>query len=399
MSSATSIRREKREPLGTAACCFNLDGQSVDALDLKTLLITRGINVPEEITRRFGHTHRLAPTSDPFACNCLLLPGGIPAHLFHIGPGAEFSLAADPAGKPWLTYRGQPVTPVDFPPATRFYEQRTRAGFPFGMMAVLQGLDVVSFPYLWPCQFALMGQPCDFCYQGNMTLAMRQAGQPLPPIASPGDVAEAVEYGVRQCGIRDVQLTGGSEVDSARGEVPLVVDILAAIDRKLGLDKIPGEIYVYTSAPKGPAAVDALFAAGVDRVAYDLNVWDEAIFEQVCPGISRHVGRAQQLRALEYAARKHGPNKTCSAFVVGLEPLDSLLAGAEYVAGRGIVPLFSIWLPHNRPVRGSTAAPALDYYRRARRGFAELFAKYRLEPPGASGLNVCICRDLVLQRR
>jgi len=396
MSLGTSIRRGKKEQSGTAPASFNLDGQAVDVLDLKTLLITRGINVPEEITRRFGRTHRLAPTSDPFACNCLLLPDNTPAHIFHIGPGAEFSLSINSAGAPWLTYRGQPVTEVDFPPATRFYKQKSRVGFPFWKMAVLQGLDVVSFPYLWPCQFALGGQPCQFCYQGNMTLAMRQAAQPPPPVASPDDVADVVEYCARQCGIRDVQLTGGSEVDSARGEVPLVVDILAAIDRRLGLDNIPGEIYAYTSAPKDPAAVDALFAAGVDRVAYDLNVWDEAIFKQVCPGISRHVGRAQQLRALEYAARRHGPNKICSAFVVGLEPLDSLLAGAEYVARRGIVPLFSVWMPHNRPVRGSTTPPPLDYYRRARRGFAELFAKYKLVPPGASGLNVCLCRDLVL---
>ena len=36
---------------------FNIDGQIVDVLDLKTLLITRGINVPEEITTRFGRTH------------------------------------------------------------------------------------------------------------------------------------------------------------------------------------------------------------------------------------------------------------------------------------------------------------------------------------------------------
>jgi hypothetical protein len=48
-------------------------------------------------------------------------------------------------------------------------------------------------------------------------------------------------------------------------------------------------------------------------------------------------------------------------------------------------------------VRESTTPPALDYYRRARRKFAELFAKYELEPPGASGLNVCMCRDLALQ--
>ena len=378
---------------------YCLEGEALDPLDLKTLLITRGINVPEEITRQFGSTHRLAPTSDPFACNCLLLPGCIPVHLFHVGPGADFSLAVNTAGNPCLTYRGQPVTQVDFPPATRFYEQQTRSGFPFRMMAVLQGLDVVSFPYLWPCQFALGGQPCHFCYQGNMTLAMKQGGQPLPPIASPDDVAEAVEYCVREEHIRDVQLTGGSEVDSACGEVPLAVDILAAIDQRVGLHNIPGEIYAYTSAPKDPAAVDALFVAGVDRVAYDLNVWNEAIFEQVCPGIFRHIGREQQLRALEYAARRHGPNKVCSAFVIGLEPLESLLAGAEYLARRGIVPLFSLWLPHHRPVRGSTTPPGLDYYRRARQGFAELFARYELEPPGASGLNVCMCRDLALHQQ
>jgi len=378
-----------------ATATFKLDGQDVDVFDLKTLLITRGINVPEEITAQFGRTRRLASTSDPFACNCLLLPGGIPAHMFDVGPGAEFSLALNSAGRPCLTHHGQPVTEVDFPPTTCFYDQHTRGGFPFRMMAVLQGVDVVSFPYLWPCQFALGGQPCHFCYQGNMTLDMRRAGQPLPPIASPEDVAEAVEYGLREDGIRDVQLTGGSEVDSACGEVPLVVDILAAIDRTAGLANVPGEIYVYTSAPKDPAAADALFAAGVDRVAYDLNVWDEAIWEQACPGIFRHIGRQQQLRALEYAARRHGPNKVCSAFVIGLEPLESLLAGADYVAQRGIVPLFSLWLPHSRPVRGSTTPPGLDYYRRARQGFADLFARYKLEPPGASGLNVCMCRDIV----
>ena len=380
--------------LDQSTALFNLDGQSVDVLDLKTLLITRGLSVPEEITTRFGGTHRLAPTSNPFACNCLLLPGGVPAHMFHVGPDADFSLAVDAAGGPWLTYRDQPVTPVDFPPATRFYQQQTRGRFPFGMMAVLQGLDVVSFPYLWPCQFALGGQPCHFCYQGNMTLAMKQARQALPSIGSPDDVAEVIEYCVREDGVRDVLLTGGSEVDSACGEVPQAVDILAAIERRMGLHTIPGEIYVYTSAPKDPAAVDALFAAGMDRVAYDLNVWDEAIFEQACPGISRHVGRKQQLRALEYAADRHGPNKVCSAFVIGIEPLESLLAGAEYVAQRGIVPLFSIWMPHIRPVRGSTTPPDLDYYRHARHGFAGLFAKYRLKPPGASGLNVCMCRDL-----
>jgi len=110
--------------LDPSTAFFDLDGQTVDALDLKTLLITCGINVPEEITPHFGSTHRLAPTSKPFACNCLLLllPGGIPARLFHVGPGADSSLAVDAAGGPCSTFWGQSVTPVDFSPATRFYQ-------------------------------------------------------------------------------------------------------------------------------------------------------------------------------------------------------------------------------------------------------------------------------------
>ena len=55
-------------PLGAS---FILEGERGDVLDLKTLLITRGINVPDAVVERFSGTRRLAPTSHPFACNCL----------------------------------------------------------------------------------------------------------------------------------------------------------------------------------------------------------------------------------------------------------------------------------------------------------------------------------------
>ncbi len=392
-ASAEDAGQHNEEQVNSMPESYRLDGQMVDMLDLKVLLITRGINVPEEITTRFGKTHRLAPTSNPFACNCLLLPGDVPVHMFHVGPAADFSLSVTRDGKPCLTYRGRPVTEVSFPPTTDFYKQRTRSGIPYGLAAVLQGLDVVSFPYLWPCQLAQAGLPCQFCYQGNMMLEMAKSDGLQLQRPMPEDVAEIVEHALRHDQVADVQLTGGSEVDAGQGEVPLAADIVAAIDRRVGLSSIPGELYAYTSAPRDPAAVDLMFAAGADRVAYDLNVWDEAIFAQACPGIHRHIGREQQLRALTYSAEKHGPNRTCSAFVIGLEPLESLLAGAEWAASRGIVPLFSIWMPHGRPVLGSTTPPDLDYYRRAREGFMDLFERYGLEPPGASGLNVCMDRD------
>lgn len=384
--------------LPCAPMLFEIDGEPVDALDLKILLTTRGLNVPDELIARFGPDHRLQPNQDPCVCNCLLLPGGVPAHMFNVGADADFSLAVGDAGKPWLTHRGRPVTEVGFPPASDFYTRRTSAGMPFGWRAVLQGVDVLSFPFLWNCQFALAGQPCHFCYQGNISLGMQTAGMPLPGAATPLEVVEIVEHAVRHDGIHDVQLTGGSLIGTLRGEIPLLLPILEAIQGQPGLrSAIQGEVYAYTSAPRDPSAVDELFAAGLDRVSYDLDVWDEDLWRRICPGIARHIGRPQQLRALEYAAERHGPNKVCTAFVVGLEPVESLLAGAAYVAERGIVPLFSTWMPHQRPVLGSTTPPGLDYYRRARAGFLELFRKHQLQPPGASGLNVCVCRDLARQ--
>ena len=382
----------------SAAPTYVLDGQEVDVFDLKVAIITRGINLPEEVSTRFGASHRLAPASNQRACNCVLLPGDIPAHVFHVGPTADFSLGIGDDDRPYLTYKSQLVTEVEFPPATDFYERKSASGMPYGMMAILEGLDVLSFPYLWPCQFALAEEPCQFCYQANRTVRQMLKGNTEFRLATPEDVAEVVDFCVRELDICDVRLTGGSEIDSANGEVPITARMVAAIAQTGSLAKLPGEILSFTSAPKDPAAIDEAFDAGIDRIAYDLNAWDQATFEEACPGIARYIGRPRQLAGLEYIAEKYGPNRACSVFVIGIEPLDTLLAGAEYLGSRGIVPLFSVWLPHGQPVCGKSEPPGLDYYRHARKAFLDIWDKYQLEPAGGAGTHVCMERDLWLHR-
>jgi hypothetical protein len=43
---------------------------------------------------------------------------------------------------------------------------------------------------------------------------------------------------------------------------------------------------------------------------------------------------------------------------------------------------------------GSMKAPDIDYYRRVKELFAELYTKYKLEPTQSRGLNVCIEREI-----
>ena len=365
---------------------FRVNGENLDALELKVLLITHGVHVPAaEIYERFGKTHRLSP--DPLECSCLLLPGNVVVHLAAVGPQSPFKLRLNANGQACLDYHGEFVTEVSFPPATRFYEQYTTSGRPFKGAAVLQGVDVLSFAYLWSCEYAQAGQACQFCHTGGYTEQLRRAGQPEPAFPTPHDVGEIVRYAVETEPVaRHVQITGGSTFHP-QAECRQVVAMLEAIAQ------VPGEIVVFTTPPSEPVVIDDVFAAGANRVACDIEVWDENLARQICPGKSQWTGRQRHLNTLEHIAEKFGPNKACSSFVVGVEPVESFLAGAEYLAERGIVPIVSIWMPHGRPVLGKTKAPGLDYYRQVRDRIAELYVRYDIQPPGGTGFNVCLCRD------
>jgi len=371
---------------------FRVDGQTLDSLDLKVSLLRQGVSVHPELYERLSGTCRVSP--DPLQCNALLLPGDTVVHIADPGPAAPFQLVLGPDDAPCLTHRGNPVTTVSFPPRSDFYRQRTSRGVPFRGLAVLQGFDVLSFPYLWPCEFAKAGLACKFCHCGNMTQLQAAAGTFQEFSFTPQDVADVVDYAVNHAkGVRYVQVTGGSTKD-AGGECHKTAEMLGAIRDVADLPAVGGELIVYTTPPSRPSDVDRLFAAGADRIACDIEIWDEALAPQICPGKTRFTGRRRHLDTLLYVAQKYGPNKACSAFVVGLESAESFLAAAEFLAPRGIVPIPSIWTPHGLPAAGTLAAPDLEYYRQVKIGLARIYDTYATEPPGAAGYNVCLCRDI-----
>lgn len=365
--------------------------ETLDSLDLKVLLLGKGIRVHEEVYKTFGPTRRISLS--PRACNTMFLPDSTVVHIADVGSAAPFHLELGAGGSPRLTCGGAFVTEVSFPPSVDFYRQRTSRGVLFGDLAVLQGRDSLAFPYLWPCEFAKARQACKFCHCGNYTQQQCDEGTWQDFEFTPQDVAEVVQYAVNveKCASL-VQLTAGSTFHADR-EIDRYVEILRAIDDAAGLDNVPGEVIVYTTPPSNPADTDRLFAAGVDRVACDMDLWDERLSRQMCPGKSKWTGRDRHLEALLHIAETQGPNKACSVFVVGMEPVETFLSGAEYLASHGIVPLPSPWMPHGVAAPNKPATPDLDYYRRLRRGVATIYENYGCEPPGDTGFNVCLGRD------
>ncbi len=308
---------------------------------------------------------------------------------FQVNERSPFALGLDKDSKTCLFHEDVRLAEVTFPKASAYYAQKTSAGTPFGSIAVLEGTGTLAFFYMWRCQYIQTKETCTFCFQ----VMADMAGYPLPS-PSYGEAAEIIAWAIENAGVREVQLTAGTLFTSPE-ECKRYADLLRVIDQRVGLDKIPSEIYCYMTAPKDPQSVDQVFEAGADRVAHDLHVWDAKLHARFAPGHARHIGRSGQLRALEHIADKFGPNKAFSAFVAGLEPLDSMLEGAEYLASRGIVPAFSVWMPTPGSVTADSAPPGLDYYRQAQKQFALLYKKYNLNPPGsAAGSHVSLCRDI-----
>lgn len=398
---------------------YQYDGQLIDSIDLKALLISQGVQVADEVYARFKNQARLS--KNPLECNTISLPDetvvqltDLSFHMEYIGSilnwemlsqlkylpqlHTDFSLKISPDGHPAIFFKKKEVTPVRFIKPSGFYQQRTSSGLPFLGNAVLQGEDWLSFQLLWKCDYAFTGEPCQYCFSGGEIATLARKGKALPQYPTPADVAEMVEYAVvkEQCA-NSIQITGGSLFDS-QAEIEIITNILEAINQRVGRNRIPGEIVVYVTPPKQTESIDRLFAAGADRVSCSLEIWDESLAARVMPGKMKYTGRQRHLDCLDYVSAKYGKNKACCNFIIGLEPLESLLTGTEYLAARGIAPIASVWIPFGRPVLNSMKAPGLSYFQEFKRGLAQIYCQYGVEPPGGQGLNVCMCRDVFLSK-
>ena len=390
---------------------YTINGVNIDSVDLKCLLVSRGVKVHNSVYR--GHRDHARLSANPLWCNCVILSDGTIAqltdtnlHLRYLSAvlnwdnlrllkymkdlSTPFSLRMI-GGKPTLLYNNAEIDAVTFPPASGFYRRKTASGLPFSGNAVLQGLDWVAFQCLWPCEYAADGHACQFCFSGGDFESAAKKGRALPRAVPASDAAEIVEYAIENDGVSNVQITGGSTYDGC-AESAYIVGYLESIGE---LHPAPaGETLLYITPPADTGLIDRYFALGASRVACSIEVWDMARAREITPGKVNITGRERHLRVLEYIAEKYGRGKAFSNFIIWIENLDTLAEGAKRLAERGILPTASVWIPMGRPVQGNMKAPEIDYYRRVKELFAKLYTKHNLAPPPSRGLNVCIESDI-----
>lgn len=197
---------------------------------------------------------------------------------------------------------------------------------------------------------------CSFCAYGAPDQRTKHLGQEARQIDVPAATLDRMQKtlatAMAETEIKHVYLVGGSLPDW-RDEGERFLQLARSV-QEVVQHRIP------VTLGSGALPLDQLQQFKqeqlVDAACFNLEVWSEDLFSKVCPGKNEFVGYARWLEALENAVEVFGRGRVYSAMVAGIElepdygmswqqASDLVIAGAEDLCARGIIPIYSLYWP------------------------------------------------------
>ena len=267
--------------------------------------------------------------------------------------------------------RGKPVIEkVKFAKRPDYYRRKTSDGTPMRTVATDNGYGAMFVSYSNECSLKDKGLDCLFC-NINATKSIYGDAQGIK-WKTPQQVGETAAAGYAE-GFSHITISGGFIPE--RREVEYYIDAAEAIQEHTGLMDFNG-----TGVIGAPLDFD-VFAkykeAGYRTMATNIEVWNEKLFEVICPGKAQLCGGRQNwLNALDEEVKVFGKYRVRSTLVSGLEPKESLLEGVEYLIEHGVIPQPSQWNVNvGSPLEGHRT-PAEDWHWDVFEKTVTLYRKY-----------------------
>ena len=200
------------------------------------------------------------------------------------------------------------------------------------------GEDCLFFCYQNYCSHFSKNEQCLFCNLVSTSDTYRS----VLKRKDKEDIGEVAKAAFLDGNVRHVLLTGGCF--NHQKEIELVSDILKSIRKHTGLDRVPGTLL--PSPAKGEDDLKKYYDTGIKAIGFSMEIWDERLYQAICPGKAKDVTHDAFLRSVETAVRIFGAGNVFAVFVMGLEPRRTFLEGVRTIAGIGanIVPF--VWSPN-----------------------------------------------------
>lgn len=283
-----------------------------------------------------------------------------------------------------------PLEECFFLPHPEYYRKKTSRGTPMRRVVSAGPPDCLNIQVYMDCRFWLEKQPCKYCqimaYKGDRT-AWGKTESELEDIYE--TVTEALQEPGRWTGIR---LISGSDYMGAvpyENEVNEYINVLRTLRRCFGSQSIPVRM-VASAFPEEQQI--RLAEAGATCYEPHIEVWDEKIWEWVCPGKAKYFGRQYWIECALAAAKVFGRGNVCTQLVGGAEmaqpygfktideAVASSLEGAQYFAQHGVTTSSCVlWVGQGSVFFKQKQKPApLEYYVRLASGLREIRKAHKL---------------------
>ena len=272
----------------------------------------------------------------------LVLPGGLWTNVPVTEPFARSSpyLLRRSGAAYWIERDGQPVAQVRLSPRPAWYDHRTRSGKGATRIGTLQG-TYLGIYQAKVCAYwtEKVKVNCRFCSVGLNLGVGDDADE-----KSIEEVMEVVWAARRESGITYVDFnTGHLEGESY---LDILEPYIRRIKRETGL-----LVGVQTPPHHDLRRYDELREMGVNRVSFCFEIFDPALFKEVCPGKHREYGLQRYLDAVRYCAGlgSRGPRSepwvTNGEIIAGLEPPESSIAAIDWITSVGAIPTVCVFRP------------------------------------------------------
>lgn len=139
-------------------------------------------------------------------------------------------------------------------------------------------------------------------------------------------------------------------------------------------------VHIATMPPRDLSLIELLAEIDNVHVMFNLEVWDAAVFAEMCPGKDREYGRSAMLRALERLRDTIGAYRAHSLLVAGLESPESTSAGAAALADLGISPIINVYHSDRHSRVGLSVRPQFAQLAEVALSLQELYRKLPLRP-------------------
>lgn len=316
-----------------------------------------------------------------------------------LNPDSPYRIIATEDSTLVLTCDGSPLCHIVLPELPPYYEVALANGKPVTDIApTIEWGYLIYLTAFRLCQYWGRDEECQFCDINANYRQQRQEGRSYTGMKDPAEICEALAL----INTRDPQratqaytVTGGSITTQLHGqsEAEFYAQYAAAIEARF-----PGRWIGKAVVQALPSdEVKILKDGGYQIYHPNYEVWDAHLFDVLCPGKARYVGRAEWIKRIVDAADHFGPAQVIPNFVAGIElapphgfatideAIASTGAGLAWFMSRGICPRFTIWCVEPNTVLHETnqEPPPLEYFVRLLQVYRDTHRRYALPiPPG-----------------